>query len=585
MEISQDFDSHENKSNWLARVTIGDALFALIVLGTAVLRLYNLAAIPLADSEALQALAVWHFWQPSGMADAAGIGSPLYFALTAPLSQLVGFSDVTMRLVPAFFGIALVVLPRFLQHRIGAVGVLVASLALAVSPLNMLLSRTVGGDAAALSAILLIAIAFIRYQETAASKWLYTLAAAVGLGMTTSTLFYSGLITLVIAGLIQSKFGMALFENESLVKPEVPERNTAVIIGILVFLLSATLFLWNFIGIGDAARLLGDWFSTIFATTDRAIADPLFALGRYEPMLLVLGIPTIIWTVWRSKSFATANLYWLMTILLLIVIRRGDMTTAALVTIPGYLLIGMFAQMILAGQVGKNALLVGIGFFVAFGVIAINIGRYVRAATYAPQEIQFLLIALLTIIVIFMTVYMLAMSDVSAIYQGTILALLTFYVVVQWGIAFQMANYYANDPRERWVTAGTDEGVHVLARTVLDISRQVTGGTEMLDAISVVDSPVLAWYLRDLKGLQLGSALPATAVHDVIITPENANIPFTDSYTGTKIRFQQVGVNDAPPNPDTLLFDMLRWWFFHESVNQVIYNDLIVWVRADLIEQ
>lgn len=581
LEISQDY-TEVNKSNWLARVTIGDALFALIVVGTAVLRFYNLAAIPLNESEAVQAMAVWNFWQPG--ADMVGVGSPLYFTLTAVLTQVAGFNDVTVRLVPAFFGVALVVLPRFLQHRIGVVGVLVAALALAVSPLNMLLSRTVGGDAAALFAILLVAIAFIRYQETAVSKWLYILAAAVGLGMTTSTLFYSGLVTLVIAALIQWKFGMSLFDNESLLKPEKAERNTAVFIGGLVFLLTATLFLWNFIGIGDAARLVGDWFSSFAAATDRTIVDPLLALVRYEPLLLVLGIPAIIWAIWRSRPLATASLYWLLTILLLVVIRRGDMVTAVLVTIPGYLLIAMFVQNILAGKVGRNTFFVAIGFFVALGVIAINIGRYVRVATYAPQEIQYLLIALLTIIIIFMTVYMLAISDISAIYQGTILALLAFYVVVQWGIGFQMAHYYANDPRERWVTTGTDEGVHLLTRMVTDVSQQVTGGLEMLNGISSLDSPVLAWYLRDVQGLQLGGALPATAVYDLIIAPENDSFPFSENYTGTKIRFQQAGVSYAEPNPDTAVFDLLRWLFFHETANQVIYNDLIVWVRADLIK-
>jgi hypothetical protein len=311
----------------------------------------------------------------------------------------------------------------------------------------------------------------------------------------------------------------------------------------------------------------------------------LLALVRYEPLLLVLGIPAIIWTIWRSRPFATLNLYWLLTLLLLVVMRRGDMATAVLVTIPGYLLIGMFAQAILAGKVSRNTFFVAIGFFVALAVIAINIGRYVRVATYAPQDIQYLLIALLTIIIIFMTVYMLAISDVSAIYQGTVLALLAFYVVVQWGIAFKTAHYYANDPRERWVTTGTDEGIHVLTRMVTDVSQQATGGLEMLNAVSSLDSPVLAWYLRDVQGLQLGSALPATAVRDLIIAPENANFPFSENYTGTKIRFQQAGVSYAEPNPDTAVFDLLRWLFFHETANQIIYNDLVVWVRTDLITQ
>ncbi len=578
MEITQDYD--EQKTNWLARLTIGDALFGLIVLGTAVFRFFNLGTIPLADGEAVQALAVWQFWL-ANTAEIVSVGSPAYFTLTALLTQLAGFSDATMRIVPVLFSLGVVVLPRFLQHRLGVVGVLVTTLLLAVSPLNVLIARTVGGDALALFAILLLAVAFIRYQETAASKWLYALAVAVGLGLTSSLLFYSGVLTLLLAGLIQYKFGLPFFESETWVKPESSERKTAVLIGGLIFLLTATMFLWNFIGIGDAARLLGDWFSTIIPTEGRTIVDPLLAIIRYEPLLLVLGLPAVIWALWRSRPTATANLYWVLMILLLILVRQGDMGNAALITLPGYMLIGLFTQAILGNHFRRYAALVAVGFFLALGVIVINVARYMRVATYDAGDIRYLLVAFMALILVFMTVYMLAIYDVSAIYQGTILAILAFYVVVQWGIGFQTANYYANDPRERWVQEGTDVGVRLLTRTATDVSRQITGGTDSLNVLSSLDSPVLAWYLRDLKSLQLGAALPATAVNEVIITPAKQPFPLENQYTGTQFRFKQTGVNEMEANPDTAVYDLLRWWFFHETTAQTTYDDLVLWVKTD----
>ena len=586
MEISKDFPGEENRANWLDQLTIGDAIFGLIVLGAAVFRFYNLGIIPLAENEALQAMAVWNFWLP-GVLEASNVGSPAFFSFTAPLSQVIGFNDATIRIIPAVFGVGVVILPRFLQHRIGVMGVIVTTTLLAISPLNVLLSRTVGGDSIALFAILLVGIAFIRYQETAATRWLYTLAIALGLGLTSSILFYSGLITLIIAGLIQTRFGMSLFANESFIKPETAERNKALIIGGIVFLLTATMFLWNFIGIGDVARLLGDWFNTITIIEGRTIADPFLAIIRYEPLLLVLGIPAVIWAIWRSKPLATANLYWLLTIMLLIVIRRGDMGNAALFTIPGYFLIGLFAQAVLGNHLRKYAVLVGMGFFLAFGVIAINVARYIRVATYDPGDLRYILVVLMAIVLIFMTVYMISVYDLSAIYQGTIMAILAFYVVVQWGIAFQMANYHANDVRERWVLAGTDDGVRMLTRTATDISRQVVGGTDMLNVLTTVDSPVLAWYLRDLKGLQVGGALPATAEHDVIITPADITFPLEDSYTGTNLRFKQAGVTEVTAETGTVeaIYDLMRWWFFRETSDQINYDELILWVRTALIEQ
>lgn len=585
MEITKEFDSQQNRSNLLERITIGDALFALIVLGAAAFRVYNLGIIPLNDAEALKALSIWQFWLPGNL-EAANIGSPAYFSFTAPLTQLIGFSDTTMRLIPAFFGVGVVILPRFLQHRLGTVGVLISSILLAISPLNVILSRTVGGDAIALFAILLFFVAFIRYQETAVSEWLYTMAAAVGLGLASSILFYSGLLTLIIAMLIQRRFGLPLFDHESLLRPEQEERNKALVIGGLILLLSATMFLWNFVGIGDAANLIGEWFNSLVnPDSQRTIADPLLAIGRYEPLILVLGIPATIWAIWRSKPIATTALYWMLTILLLIVIRRGDMGNAALITLPSYLLIGLFVQSVLGTHLRRYAAIVGIGFFVAFGVIAINIGRYVRVAIYDPTDLRYLLIALMALVLIFMTIYVVSVYEVSAIYQGTIIALLAFYVVVQWGIAFQLANYHANDPRERWVLEGTDQGVRYLARLATDVSQQVTGGKDMMQIQSAVDSPALTWYLRELKSLQVGEALPNEAVHDVIITSANVEFPLEDSFTGTKFRFKRSGYTEIAPNPETAVSDLLRWWFFHETPSQMMVEDLIVWVRTELIEQ
>ncbi|HCB49372.1 MAG TPA: hypothetical protein DEP47_07590, partial [Chloroflexi bacterium] len=82
--------------------------------------------------------------------DLTNIGSPLYFTMTGLISQVMGYSDEVMRLVPALFGIALTVLPWFLRHRSDKLGALVASLLLAVSPTLTFTSRIAGGQSAAL---------------------------------------------------------------------------------------------------------------------------------------------------------------------------------------------------------------------------------------------------------------------------------------------------------------------------------------------------------------------------------------------------------------------------------------------------
>ena len=102
---------------WLSRLTVADGLLGLVLVAAALLRLASLGHLPLSDAEATQALAVWQFWQPGTAV--LSPGSPAYFSLTAWLTQLFGFGDNVMRIIPALFGVGLVYLPWLLRHEEG----------------------------------------------------------------------------------------------------------------------------------------------------------------------------------------------------------------------------------------------------------------------------------------------------------------------------------------------------------------------------------------------------------------------------------------------------------------------------------
>ncbi|HIP70389.1 MAG TPA: hypothetical protein EYH05_03220, partial [Anaerolineae bacterium] len=484
MEIS-DFQVKEtaSKSSWLERLTIADAVFGLIVLAAGIIRFNNLDALPLSDGEAEAALAVWRFWQP-GAAQVAVV-SPAYFSLTAVLTQLLGFSDTVMRLVPALFGLGLVILPRFLQRRLGVIGVLAASLLLAVSPLLVITSRTVGGQSMALFAVLLTAVAFIRYGETAVPRWLYTLAAAVGLGLTSDTLFYSGLITLGLAWILFYKIIKRQRNQEEdkeensapsaslRFNPTTQEKRAAVLIGVVIFVLSGSLFLWYLPGLGDAARLLGDWLALFDAADGRTIVDPFFAFLRYEPILLIFGAAAVIWTVWRGRPLAAPLLYWLTGILLLMLLQQGVMANAALLTLPGYLLIGLLTQTVLGGTWTKYTGLLAFSLILSLAVIVVNFARYLRVVTFQPDDLQYIFVMMMAFFIALATIYLLSAYDVTAVSQGIFLAFLTVLLAAQWGQGWQLSHRYGNDPRERWVTSGTNEGMRLLSRAARDISYQL----------------------------------------------------------------------------------------------------------------
>ncbi|MDX1688117.1 MAG: glycosyltransferase family 39 protein, partial [Candidatus Promineifilaceae bacterium] len=199
----------ERKERRASGLSVAGGLLLLVGALAAVLRLANLNAIPLAPGEAQEALAVWRFWQPESSGPAFDY-SPAYFSLTSLLMLVLGDGEAVMRVVPAVFGVALPLLPWFWRRYLGVVGALTASLLLAVSPIATITARTAGGAAIALTAVLLVLIAWTRYLDEGRRGWLVAVFGALGLGLASGPLFLSGLATAGLAWLAQARIGPQL---------------------------------------------------------------------------------------------------------------------------------------------------------------------------------------------------------------------------------------------------------------------------------------------------------------------------------------------------------------------------------------
>ncbi|HEY4720263.1 MAG TPA: glycosyltransferase family 39 protein, partial [Anaerolineae bacterium] len=172
------------------RLTIETLLYASVLIGAAALRLVNLDAAPLSTNEAGQALAAFN-----GTVAPAG-SSPLLYSLNQILCGLFGSSvgDVGVRLGSALIGTALVLLPVLWRKRIGRVGALVASIALAISPMMVFASRSLNG-AIVIAACALGALGFgLRYIESRRSMYLTGFTISIGLALLSG----AGIITLAI---------------------------------------------------------------------------------------------------------------------------------------------------------------------------------------------------------------------------------------------------------------------------------------------------------------------------------------------------------------------------------------------------
>jgi uncharacterized protein (TIGR03663 family) len=561
----------------LEQLSVADGLYLLIAFAATMMRFSGLGQIPLSPTEAKEALAAWQFLQAGQ--HIVEFNSPAYFTLTSLLMSFFGTNDVTARIVAAMFGLGLVLLPWLLRERLGRIGALVTATLFAVSPLLATVSRTAGGESIALFAILLATIAALRLLNDRKQQWLYVLAIALGLGLASSSLIYSGLVTFTIAWWLQRKIHP---ESGPIIWPERAELFKAIIIGVVVFISLSTRFLTHLSGVGAAAQLFGDWLALFSLQGDlRALLTPFLVLARYEIVLLPLGVIGILWSIWRNHPLGTLFTYWLLMCLILILLQRGVVDNALLVLLPGYLLLGLTTNHLLRRGLTHSTWAVTGILILLSAIVLVNVARFLRVSL-TEQQILNLWIALMALSGAVMAIYYFWSVHEEAVLQGIWLAVLLLLLLFQWGTAWNLTHNTANDPRERWVEQATDDDVPVLISTLQDISRKATNSNADLSLYSAVDSPVLRWYLRDFWRAQFGQTIPPGAQFEAIISRSDATEPALGSdYLGSDFGLIRAGTLPSSGS-STPVLDAMRWWLFHETLNGVMEDRVILWVRTDL---
>ncbi len=562
--------SDQNVESRLAKITIADGLIVLLGAAAAIMRFVDLGKLPLSPMEAAEAWPVWQFWQPGGAGTAA---SPAYFSLTSLLLPLLGDSDTVMRLIPALFGLGIVLLPWLLRRQMGTIGSLTAVTILTISPIQAIVSRTAGGDAVALAALLLIVIGWLRYEAAPEQRWFTIIFAGLAVGLTSSPLFYGGLVTLALTRLVLWRF---LF---TYVDPDV-KRKTAVTT-LTIFLALSTLMLWHLSGLGAAVMLPATWIMQ-FGLNPAQMFEPVLAFIRYEPFLTVMGVTAVFWTIRSDNKLAKQLAGWAGLVFALILLQPGQMSNAALLILPAALLVGLMANSLLETPLSRVGWAWAGGALLLGSLVFVNLARFSRVVTNAPQEFSSIWVILLAVTAGLVTIYFLSTWEGTAVLQGAFLALLAIFVFYQWGTGWWLSHDAANDPRERWVTLAADNDISLLVTTVQDISRQAANADFELDIFSSVDSPVLRWYLRDFKQAQFGNSLPANAQNQAIISPDDAELALGSDYAGADFGILRNGLQPREFPSPTPGVDILRWWLFHESSLATNEERVILWWRTDL---
>lgn len=573
----------EQKAGRLSGLTVAAGILLLIGALAAVLRLANLDAVPLSPQEAREALAVWGFWQPESSGPAFDY-SPAYFSLTSPLMLVLGDGDAIMRLIPALFGVALTLLPWFWRRHLGVIGALVASALLAVSPAATITARTAGGPAIALTAVLLLLVAWTRYLDKGQPRWLVAAFVALAVGLASAPLFLSGLATAGLAWLAQARIGPQLPLQASTNGWRLRQDHVrgAALAAVAVFLGLATMLFLNPGGLGAAGHVVGAWLGRFgLPASLLSWLSPVLAFGRYELAVLLPGTVAIFWATWQGRPLPVFLVYWFAASLLLALAQPGVVENALLLALPGALLVGYFVNDIFRLPAGESRWAVLLVFLVLGAVAFINFARFLRLTPHSTAA-GFGLLTLVALGMLVVAINFVRSWDGPAALQGTLAGALVFLALFGWGTAWWLGQEAANDPRERWVTVGTDEEVHLLRETITETSWQTDGYARGAEILAAVEHPVLSWYVRDFRNVQMGAMTPPEARTRMMITPASEEEPPAGSdYFGSEFGLLHSGAARPDGAQRATLADVLRWWLFHESPETIQGQRVILWVRND----
>jgi uncharacterized protein (TIGR03663 family) len=567
------------------RLTVEAALYGLLGLLALASRLYTLGVRPLTAPEAAQAL---HAWQSvSGPGGDALAASPLLFAGQALAFAVFGASDGVARLLPAMAGVALVLLPYLLRHRLGRSGALATSALLLVSPTVLLTSRQGSGDVLLLAAGLAALVGLVGWVDFRRPAYLGLLAVSAALALTAAANVYTLILALAVAlalvALLERRAVDVAGAGLSAAWQEARSETTWLRIGAALFfgalLLIPTALLLRPEGVQAVADLFPTWINHFAPWAgDRPWSYPLAVLLLYEPLLLLFGLIGAAAACRQRELPGRLLAIWAGVALLVALIAGGRGPGDVLLVVgPLALLAGrtvgwLLEQVVERSRWLQDSLIVGL-------LTVIGVFCYLQLAAYAyRREANFLWLAVLSLgLFVGMFALYVAWFGWPAGWRGGGVTLLVLLLLVTVSFGVNLAYHHGDDPREWLAGEVTSANVRHLPALLAKASMQRLGATEVIPITAdEAVGPVVRWYLRDFRNQTWLDVAPGPEVTtEAVVTPWKPYAPeLGAAYYGEDF------VVRATWQPRSLTgADWANWLLFRKSPDRPHQERVVLWLR------
>jgi hypothetical protein len=554
-------------------------LYGLAFLLALGLRLAQLGALPLSNSEAASALQALGIAQ--GLKPALG-PQPAYILLTAPLFFIYGGgTNFLARVVPVLGGSFLVFAPLLFRGRFRSGAPVVFAFFLALDPGLVALSRSASGT--------ILAVTFLLFAWGFWSADKVTLAGFfLGLTLLSGLAIWMGLLGLTIAWALQNFFEPKKQLAEELSLEQMPDAPRSTLRAPRLTLLFSTLI--TFILIGTLFFLAPNGLSAALASIPaytRGWAQPsgiptarlLASLIVYEPLPVLLGLICIIRAWWHGRRRAMRLSIWMLVALLLAIFYPARQVTDliwAIMPLLALASIELARHFVIFPE--ERTEVRGVALLTIFILVFAWLDLASISWTSFPSAQANLRVWLFfgALILLLLSILLIAAGwSVRTAKLGGLWGLTISLGVITLASTFGAAGLRGAYAPEFWPAETRPAQADLLLATVDDLSDWSAGDKTILPVIiSGVRCSALEWLLREHQ-VTVVQSLDISTSPALVITPLQNDFGLAASYRGQDFAWDQTVSWDA-----SLINDWVRWLTLRQM--PATSDAIILWARADL---